>query len=351
MGPDSQEWLAANRGEWVADGRGAIERRRSSEAGETSDTRQFLVRRFVKLTHLTSVKTGWRTSSVVSSFLWVSVDEVLEWVGEQHGVSYVLIDRLAGGFQGGAYLVEAPDRGRVVLKWSQSRAWAKQVVRAEAIVRAVRERGYPTPAWLAAGVTDQGFPYQVQEFVSGSPLPVLDEQAADLLIELIDRQAGLNPDPGRNWSEYARGVVFGDGRESLRTSGEAGSTVVDAFDRLCRPLADLELPADDMVHGDLSLDNFLVLDGQVSGVVDIEAIGSGSRVFDLAAVIRSAYLGDAEARGLDRIRQVAESIAGPDVLRIFAAATLYDILIFGLERWEHGIDAAVPAALQLAADL
>jgi aminoglycoside phosphotransferase (APT) family kinase protein len=283
--------------------------------------------------------------------LRVSVDEVLKWVSEQHGVPYVLVDRLAGGFQGGAYLVEAPDHGRVVLKWSQDPGWAKQVVRAEVVVRAVKERGYPTPAWLAAGVTDQGLPYQVQEFVAGSPLPVLDERAADLLLELIDRQAGMDPDPGRNWSEYARGVVFGDGRQRLRTSGEAGSTVVDAFDRLCRPLADLELPARDMVHGDFSLDNFLVLDGQVSGVIDIEAIGSGSRVFDLAAVIRSAYLRDAEASGLDRVRQVAENVAGPDVLRIFAAATLYDILIFGLERWEHGIDAAVPAALQLAADL
>lgn len=85
----------------------------------------------------------------------------------------------------------------------------------------LKERGYPTPAWLAAGVTDQGLPYQLQEFVAGSPLPVLDERAADLLLELIDRQAGMDPDPGRNWSEYARGVVFGDGRQRLRTSGEA----------------------------------------------------------------------------------------------------------------------------------
>jgi aminoglycoside phosphotransferase (APT) family kinase protein len=282
----------------------------------------------------------------------VSVDEVVSWVNETHEVSYVVLDRLEGGIQSGVYLLRRPDGVLAVLKWSPNRGWARQVLRAAPIVGRVRQRGYPTPAWLAVGTTDRGFPYQVQEFVEGSPLPMLDESAAEILLEVIDRQAKLDPDPDRNWSEYAKNVVFGDGRARLKASGDAGATVVDAFDRLCEPIADVGLPAGDMVHGDLSLDNVLTVDGKVSGVIDIEAIGSGSRVFDLAAVIRSAYLfGRADTPALDRLRQSAEDVAGLDVLRIFAAATLYDILNFGLERWNNGIEEAVPAALQLAADL
>ena len=83
----------------------------------------------------------------------MSADEVLDWIRERHGLSYTLVRRLHGGFQGGAYLVEAPDLTRAVVKWSSRRSWAPQVLRAEPVVRRVRERGYPTPAWLAAGVT------------------------------------------------------------------------------------------------------------------------------------------------------------------------------------------------------
>lgn len=261
-----------------------------------------------------------------------------------------LVGRLEGGYQGGAYLVTRNGK-QAVLKWSENLSWATQVLRAAPVVQKIREQGYPTPAWLAVGVTDQGFPYQVQEFVDGSPPSVLDSRAADLLLDVVDRQAKLNPDPERSWSDYARGVVFGDGRSRLMASGEAGAAVVDAFDRLCRPLHDLPLPADDMVHGDLDLDNVMISDGRASGVVDIEAVGSGSRVFDLAAVIRSAYIWGAEPAALARIRQAAEDVAGPNVLRLFAAATVHDILNFGLQHWDGGIVRAAPAALRLAADL
>jgi aminoglycoside phosphotransferase (APT) family kinase protein len=218
----------------------------------------------------------------------------------------------------------------------------------------LRERGYPTPAWLAVGVTSAGLPYQLQEFVPGKAMADLGEAEAVLLIDLVERQAGVDPDPGRNWSEYARSVVFGDAgaaRDRLRASGPAGAAVVEAFLRLCHGLEDLELPSGDLVHGDLSTHNVLVQDGQVSGVVDIEALGSGTRVFDLAGLLREGYLWRGDPQALAMIRTEAERIAGPDVLKICVASTVFEVLDFELARSSADLDQLCGRALRLAADL
>ncbi|WP_328325088.1 aminoglycoside phosphotransferase family protein [Kribbella sp. NBC_00382] len=282
------------------------------------------------------------------------VEEVIEFINEAHGSSYQLVQRLAGGNQSGAYLVRAPDHRQAVLKWSERTAWAGQVLRAAPRIPLIRERGYPTPAWLAVGVTSDGFPYQLQEFLPGKPMADLGEAEAVLLINLVNRQTGLDPDPGRNWSEYARSVVFGEtapARDRLRASSPTGAAVVEAFLRLCHGLENLELPSGDLVHGDLSTNNVLVQDGRVTGVVDIEALGSGTRVFDLASLLREGYLWRGDPSALATIRTEAERIAGPDVLKICVSSTVFEVLDFERARSSPDLDQMLTRALRLAADL
>ena len=277
---------------------------------------------------------------------------VLAEVNRQHGGAYVLAGRLAGGNQAGAYLLDAPGGGVAVLKWSTDTAWASQVLRAAPAVERIRQAGYPTPAWLAVGVTSDGFPYQIQQFVPGAAIMSLGAHQVDLLLDLVERQAGLDPDPGRDWSRHIRAFVFDDADGVgawLRRHG--ASAAVDAYAKLCAPFRHERLPGGDLVHGDLSTHNVLVERGRVTGVVDIEALGSGTRVIDLASILREGYLWHGEPAALRRLRKAAENVAGHGALVVCVAASVLGVLWFALRRQPHNAGRLVSGARRLAADL
>src|SRR5688500_11077906 len=96
--------------------------------------------------------------------------EVLAYVNAVHAMSYRVVRRLAGGVRSGAYELCDTDGGRAVLKWSTDTTWATQVLRAAPVVQRVRAAGWPAAKWLAVGITPDGYPYQVQEYVDGRPM-------------------------------------------------------------------------------------------------------------------------------------------------------------------------------------
>jgi len=279
---------------------------------------------------------------------------VLAEVNRQQRAGYVLAGRLAGGHQAGAYLLDAPGGGVAVLKWSADPAWAGQVLRAAPAVERVRSAGYPTPAWLSVGVTADGYPYQVQQFVPGATLTALGPHEVDLLLDLVERQRGLDPDPGRDWSAYVWASVFEDVdgvARRLRAHGPEAARVVEVYATLCAPYRKDKLPTGDLVHGDLSTHNVLAERGRVTGVVDIEALGSGTRVVDLAAILREGYLCNGDAGALRRLRKVAEAVGGPGALTVCAAASVLGVLTFVLRNRPHAAGPLFDAAHRLAADL
>jgi hypothetical protein len=84
---------------------------------------------------------------------FAEADAVLAEVNRDHGTGYVLAGALSGGFQGGAWWIVGPDGGSAVLKWSEARGtWAQVVLAAQAKVAKARQYGYPTAAWVAAGL-------------------------------------------------------------------------------------------------------------------------------------------------------------------------------------------------------
>jgi aminoglycoside phosphotransferase (APT) family kinase protein len=106
-----------------------------------------------------------------------STAEVVAHVNSTHGTLYQLVRRLAGGMQSGAFEL-SDGSSKVVLKWSEDPGWAHRVFRAAELVRKARAAGYPTPAWLGVGTTPAGSPYQLQEYVDGTPL--IDARSLDL---------------------------------------------------------------------------------------------------------------------------------------------------------------------------
>ncbi|MET9270576.1 aminoglycoside phosphotransferase family protein [Kribbella sp. NPDC003557] len=247
------------------------------------------------------------------------------------GTSYRVVRQLTGGLQSTAYELT----GGVVLKWTGNPAWAPRVRKAAELVRRARAVGYPTPAWLAVGTTAAGSPYQLQEFVPGSA-PTLDAGLARQVIDVCELQRDLIPEDHEvTWSGWSHGVVF-DGWDGVweRVAGydDEATELLRRYGELCGPYRDHALPHHDFVHGDLNMGNLLVADGQITGIIDIEAAGSGARAYDLVSLSASAAR-DGAAAGVDELfLEAALQANGRAATAICAAAAFASVAEFVHDR-------------------
>ena len=247
------------------------------------------------------------------------------------GTDYQVVRQLTGGLQSTAYELT----GGVVLKWTGNLAWAPRVQKAAELVRRARAVGYPTPAWLAVGTTAAGSPYQLQELVPGSA-PTLDQALARQLIEICELQQDLIPeDHDVTWSGWSHGVVFDgwDGVwERVQAYGDEATELLLEYGELCAPYRDEELAHHDFVHGDLNMGNLLVADGRITGIVDIEAAGSGARAYDLVALTASAARDGADD-GVDELfLEAALRANGRAAVAVCAAAAFASVAEFVHDR-------------------
>lgn len=245
------------------------------------------------------------------------------------GTSWRFSERLVGGVQSGAWRLESDQGTTAVLKLAGTPERTDQVLRAERAVARVRAAGYPTPAWTTVGETATGFGYQVQETVDGQALDVIGVAEARELIRVLELQQDLDPDRNRCWSDFlARELTSGLPalRASALAAGEFGRHLAAACDRLLDPVeGEIFWPRADMVHGDFRMGNILFRHDAVVGVIDIEAIGSGTRVFDYATLLDHSQI-EPDALGL--LVEAAVSIAGPDLLRACFAHVALDLTRF-----------------------
>lgn len=264
------------------------------------------------------------------------VRKLLHEINAAHDLRFTLRKRCRGGVIG-AWLLTDPAGTRAILKCNDG--MSHRIARLPALVDRIRTAGYPTPAWLASGVAADGTGYHIVDFVPGEPMSksTLTARMAARLVEVIEGQIGLNPDPVQDWSRYARACAFEEGdsdpRPALRRIGRPGVELIEHFDGVLAPYAALDLPGDDLVHGDFNTCNVLTHNGNVSAVIDVDACGSGTRAVDYAWLLREAYVRGAEPAAIATIRRAGEAVAGPAVLAICAAATAFDIT-----RFQHGYD-------------
>lgn len=279
----------------------------------------------------------------------VTTERVLAEANLAHATSWHLQGRLSGGYQSGAHLLADPRGRRAVLKWTDSREWAPTVVAAAPVVASARAAGWPTPRWLAVGTVD-GYPYQVQDLVEGTSQEAITHDWLDLILPVVALQSGLGSHGMRNWSSYDHAVVFGapnDHRRGVIDSGPAGTLLSDVVTRLNRHHEGATLPAGDLVHGDLNPDNVLVADGRLVALIDVEAVGRGSRLHDLATLVLYDWLwGDQAVQ--ERLLLVCRDIAEPGWLEISLSAVTIDLLAFGVRHWPS---QDLAAACRAAADL
>lgn len=211
--------------------------------------------------------------------------EVLDEFATVVGAEVTPLGRLPGGVNAGAVLVRLTGGTAAVLK-VEGRSHALHLdstLRAQRIVEHMRERGYPTPAWLGAGATPTHV-WHLMDFVDAAPAPHLTPSIVEQLMEIVEIQAGRASEPYDHWA-YAWRVATG--REpAVAGLSEHSSVAAALVERVHGRCANVPPPpgAPDMVHADLNPGNVLVRDGAVVAVVDIENAGSGTRATDLTTL-------------------------------------------------------------------
>jgi aminoglycoside phosphotransferase (APT) family kinase protein len=248
------------------------------------------------------------------------------------------------------WLLDEPGGERAVLKID---AGTVDHLHATArVVEDLRARGYPTPRWLFTGRIADGTTYHVQEFVPGELAGRPTVMLARQLIELIEVNAGVDVWPERDLSacvvsELASCVA------DLRSASPEVSDVACRYEQLVARLGRIDLPGGEFVHGDLHWGNVLVHRGQVSGVIDIESGGSGTRAIDYGRLLRDTYFPHRlpEPGVREMIRRAGDAVAGPEVLALCTSAATLDNLCWRVRCRPDRIPAMVPAFLRLADDL
>ena len=273
-------------------------------------------------------------------------------INRVHGVAFTLRSRCLAGLQNGAWRLTDRDGQPAILKWSTDGS-AAQILHRAATVARLRAAGYPTPRWLAAGATTDGRVYHIQDFVPGAAAHPLTVPAAELLLDVLEQQAGLDPDPAADRNQQVRSAALDDSalRWSLRQLGTPGRSLIARYDRLLDGHPPVQLPAGDVVHGDFNTCNILIHRSRVSGVIDVEALGSGSRVIDYACLLREAYVADYDVEVRRILHRAGAAVAGPAALALCVTATAFFIVGFKRRHQPASVIRALARLHQLAEDL
>lgn len=262
------------------------------------------------------------------------VFNVIQQINERHVTNWSLVGRLPGGFLQGAHELRGPHGERGVLKWHPRDLSAAELAVAARSVGELRNRGWPTSAWLVYGILSDGAAYIVEDFVDGVVPTQLDADGLDQLLRANRLQADVRPETDQDWSAYIHRVVF-DGEADLVARMRARpvtAALLSRLERLTAGARSLRLPITDLVHGDFVLRNMLVADGSLR-IIDTANVGKGTRAYDLACLLLETTVEDGWSDPtIDprRLEDACLALVGPAGLRVCLTGRMLHYLVFGL---------------------
>ena len=273
---------------------------------------------------------------------WLSTLKLLNYVNRTHNFSYTLTKRLEGGYQGGAYLISIKDGGgESVIKWNRKKWWAKRVSEAAPVVEQARQANWPTPKWLAYGESPSGYPYVIQEYVSRShTVRGVTRALAMAVIDFVDnRHAQIDLETTVDWTVWDRNILFSDEENSkyaqpLCEYSATGADLVELLKSCTEPYRDAIIISRDIVHGDFQPGNILVADDEdcrIVALIDVEAMGKGSRLHDVANLACHNIIWSGESEALPILGKYARLVGKPGEWEISLASRLLELLRFVVE--------------------
>lgn len=263
-------------------------------------------------------------------------ETVLAVLGEANqamGASWRPESRFGTGMQQGAWRVRDAEVA-AVLKWHEPGSAVAYNADIPAVVEHIRSAGYPTPAWLASGVTVDGSAWSIQELVEGEPLRELTVANADMFVELVELQRTLTPPTDLIWNTYVRAVIFDEDHpyhQRLATGGPSLRQLVDEAVALAAPYESATLTETEMVHGDLSVANVLAREGRVVAVVDIDAVGRGCATYDLLSPVVNGISWQSDPRAIERLLRYGLDTYGPAPIALAAACLAIENTVWYLD--------------------
>lgn len=196
------------------------------------------------------------------------------------------------------------DPGTVIVKAISNPFALKRLTWTDEALSILTTRGYPVPRTLWRGALDEKWFVVVQDRMPGEPLTTLDASTLDALFSLVDLQAAPGISAGGWDTSWWIAVVLFEGWEGWWKSVQICAPETERRLRsFLQPAWGLRLPASDLVHGDLNLTNVLCHEGTITGVVDWDDVGVGSRAADLTSLLFDWH----------RLRLVQESVTSQDI--------------------------------------
>ena len=205
---------------------------------------------------------------------------------------------------------------------------------------ALGARGYPVPAILWHGMISGPWHVTVQNRLPGRPLTALDGPMLDAALHLVELQANAGIPPGnRDFTGYVGNVLFDDWDDEWADAPRAAAAAGPLCARLRRwlqPVWGLQLPPADYANNDLNLSNILTDGAVITGVVDWDEFGLGSRALDLIALAVDCERGG-DRVAADRLLARAARVAGDDGLRcLLSYRAIASLAHFTRERQAYG---------------
>jgi hypothetical protein len=178
-----------------------------------------------------------------------------------------------------------------------------------------RARGYPVPTILWHGTLDSEWHVTVQNLLPGRPLRTLDGPLLDAVVNLVELQADAGiPAGDRDFTSYIAHVLFDDWDDEWVDAVRVARPLCDRLRRWLEPVWGLRLPPTDYTHNDLNPSNILADGDRITGVVDWDEFGLGSRALDLVALAVDCERHGSHAAA-DHLLAHATRMAGADGLR------------------------------------
>lgn len=218
------------------------------------------------------------------------------------------------------WALSLPKLGDLVVKIRQGDRVAEKAQWCALNLPLLAARGVPVPSVIWHGPLDEEWHVIVQRHLPGRSLESLTWPLLKQIVELVELQADAVPLPtseDRDFAGYVAHVLFDDWDEVWGNATSAGAAAEALCTRLrhwLAPIWGLRLPARDFTHNDLNLSN-IVSDGQhITGVVDWDEFGLGSRAIDLV-VLGFDCTRDGRVEMTDHLLARAAKVAGDDGLR------------------------------------